>query len=60
MSTEQPEREALQAVVDASERIIEDSYERWRTFMELVADVARRSDAMLRLERALDLQSVRP
>jgi hypothetical protein len=58
MSKEQPEREALQETADATERDIEDSYLRWRSFMDLIAEVARRSDAMLRLERALDLQSV--
>lgn len=55
MSTDKPERDALQAEVDASERDLEQRYARWQTFMELVADAARRSDAMLRLERALNL-----
>ena len=55
MDTEQPGKEVLQAEVDASEHDVEQSYERWQTFMELVADAARRADAMVRLERALEL-----
>lgn len=55
MSTEHPEREVLQAEVDATEHDTEQRYARWQTLMELIAEAARRSDAMLRLERALDL-----
>ena len=46
----------LQEEVDASERDVEDRYVRWQELMTLVAEASARADAMIRLERALQLK----
>ena len=50
------DKEKLQAEVDASEHDVETRYIRWQELMTVIAEAAARADAMLRLERALELK----